>query len=254
MSDRLLRHRGGRQRQHELPARRHPLGMLLRPARTAPRGHPRQRRHLRPARHRGPRGQPGERTDPSAVVAGNVETSNRIADTVLAALSGFAPETIPAQGQGTMNNLIIGGPGWTYYETIGGGQGACHEGSWPLGRPRRHEQHAQHPHRGLRDGVPDARRALRAALRLRRGRRAPGRRRHRTRPCESSNPPASPCSPTAGATGRAAPRAASLAGSAATSWAARSCRPRSAGSWRRETWLPSRRPAVAVTGMPAGAL
>jgi N-methylhydantoinase B len=70
---------------------------------------------------------------PSAVVAGNVETSNRIADTVLAALAGFAPERIPAQGQGTMNNLVIGGPGWTYYETIGGGQGAGDEGPGPSG-------------------------------------------------------------------------------------------------------------------------
>ena len=69
---------------------------------------------------------------PSAVVAGNVETSNRIADVVLAALSEFAPERVPAQGQGTMNNTIIGGTGgasggWTYYETIGGGQGASAE-------------------------------------------------------------------------------------------------------------------------------
>jgi N-methylhydantoinase B len=72
-------------------------------------------------------------TYPSAVVAGNVETSNRIADTVLAALSGFAPEKIPAQGQGTMNNVIIGDPGWTYYETIGGGQGAGAEGPGPSG-------------------------------------------------------------------------------------------------------------------------
>ncbi|MBA3729163.1 MAG: hydantoinase B/oxoprolinase family protein, partial [Actinobacteria bacterium] len=73
---------------------------------------------------------------PSAVVAGNVETSNRIADVVLAALSGFAPERIPAQGQGTMNNLIIGGSrdsGWTYYETIGGGQGASAKGPGPSG-------------------------------------------------------------------------------------------------------------------------
>jgi N-methylhydantoinase B len=66
-------------------------------------------------------------------VAGNVETSNRIADTVLAALAGFAPERIPAQGQGTMNNLLIGGPGWTYYETIGGGQGASNRGPGPSG-------------------------------------------------------------------------------------------------------------------------
>jgi N-methylhydantoinase B len=72
-------------------------------------------------------------TYPSAVVAGNVETSNRIADTVLAALSGFAPEKIPAQGQGTMNNVIIGDPGWTYYETIGGGQGAGADGPGPSG-------------------------------------------------------------------------------------------------------------------------
>src|ERR671916_378017 len=75
---------------------------------------------------------------PAAVVAGNVETSNRIADTVLAALSGFAPEDVPAQGQGTMNNTIIGGSGgggWTYYETIGGGQGASSKGPRP---PRGH--------------------------------------------------------------------------------------------------------------------
>jgi N-methylhydantoinase B len=72
-------------------------------------------------------------TYPSAVVAGNVETSNRIADVVLAALSGFAPEGIPAQGQGTMNNMIIGDPGWTYYETIGGGQGAGADGPGPSG-------------------------------------------------------------------------------------------------------------------------
>jgi N-methylhydantoinase B len=72
-------------------------------------------------------------TYPSAVVAGNVETSNRIADVILAALSGFAPEKIPAQGQGTMNNVIIGDPGWTYYETIGGGQGAGADGPGPSG-------------------------------------------------------------------------------------------------------------------------
>jgi N-methylhydantoinase B len=68
---------------------------------------------------------------PSAVVAGNVETSNRIADAVLAALSEAA--TLPAQGQGTMNNTIIGGRGWTYYETIGGGQGASEKGPGPSG-------------------------------------------------------------------------------------------------------------------------
>jgi len=63
---------------------------------------------------------------PSAVVAGNVETSQRIADTVLRALRGAAD--VPAEGQGTMNNVVIGGRGWTYYETLGGGQGASSRG------------------------------------------------------------------------------------------------------------------------------
>jgi N-methylhydantoinase B len=68
---------------------------------------------------------------PSAVVAGNVETSQRIADTVLAALAQAAD--LPAAGQGTMNNVNIGGRGWTYYETIGGGQGASSRGPGPSG-------------------------------------------------------------------------------------------------------------------------
>ncbi len=68
---------------------------------------------------------------PAAVVAGNVETSQRVADTVLAALSLAAD--LPAAGQGTMNNLVIGGRGWTYYETIAGGQGASSAGPGPSG-------------------------------------------------------------------------------------------------------------------------
>ncbi len=66
---------------------------------------------------------------PAAVAAGNVETSSRVADLVLAAFAGAAP--VPAQGQGTMNNLTLAGDGWTYYETIGGGQGACPDGDGP---------------------------------------------------------------------------------------------------------------------------
>jgi N-methylhydantoinase B len=68
---------------------------------------------------------------PAAVVAGNVETSQRIADTVLLAFAQAVD--LPAQGQGTMNNLVIGGPDWTYYETIGGGQGASTKGDGPSG-------------------------------------------------------------------------------------------------------------------------
>ncbi|HZC99266.1 MAG TPA: hydantoinase B/oxoprolinase family protein [Actinomycetes bacterium] len=68
---------------------------------------------------------------PAAVVAGNVETSQRVADTVLAALAHCAD--LPAAGQGTMNNLVIGGQGWTYYETIAGGQGASSRAAGPSG-------------------------------------------------------------------------------------------------------------------------
>ena len=86
-----------------------------------------------PLQIKAPEGSLVNATYPAAVVAGNVESSNRIADVVLAAFAGFAPEGLPAQGQGTMNNTIIGGPGWTYYETIGGGQGAGAKGPGPSG-------------------------------------------------------------------------------------------------------------------------
>jgi N-methylhydantoinase B len=66
---------------------------------------------------------------PAAVAAGNVETSSRVADLVLAALSQARPG--PAQGQGTMNNLTLAGEGFTYYETLGGGQGACPDADGP---------------------------------------------------------------------------------------------------------------------------
>ena len=60
---------------------------------------------------------------PAAVAAGNTETSSRIVDVVFAALSHALP--VPAQGQGTMNNVVLGNERFTYYETIGGGQGGC---------------------------------------------------------------------------------------------------------------------------------
>ncbi len=59
---------------------------------------------------------------PHAVAGGNVETSSRIVDAVFDAMAGFLD--VPAHGQGTMNNLTIGSPEFTYYETIAGGQGA----------------------------------------------------------------------------------------------------------------------------------
>jgi N-methylhydantoinase B len=66
---------------------------------------------------------------PAAVAAGNVETSSRVADLVIAALGGAGQA--PAQGQGTMNNLTLAGEGFTYYETLGGGQGACPDADGP---------------------------------------------------------------------------------------------------------------------------
>jgi N-methylhydantoinase B len=69
---------------------------------------------------------------PSAVAAGNVEMSQRITDTIFAALAD-AGVAVPAQGQGTMNNVTFGGVGWTFYETLGGGQGASAQGPGPSG-------------------------------------------------------------------------------------------------------------------------
>lgn len=67
---------------------------------------------------------------PAAVAAGNVELSQRMADTLFAALADVGLD-VPAQGQGTMNNVTFGGAGWTFYETLGGGQGASSRGEGP---------------------------------------------------------------------------------------------------------------------------
>ncbi|MGH7475215.1 MAG: hydantoinase B/oxoprolinase family protein [Longimicrobiales bacterium] len=67
---------------------------------------------------------------PASVAAGNVETSQRITDVLLLAFARALPELVPAQSQGTMNNVTVGGldptthSPFAYYETIAGGQGA----------------------------------------------------------------------------------------------------------------------------------
>ncbi|HEY3726913.1 MAG TPA: hydantoinase B/oxoprolinase family protein [Solirubrobacteraceae bacterium] len=63
---------------------------------------------------------------PAAVVGGNVETSSRVADVVMRAFGR-------ALGQGTMNNVTLGDEDVVYYETIGGGQGACEDADGPSG-------------------------------------------------------------------------------------------------------------------------
>lgn len=66
---------------------------------------------------------------PASVAAGNVETSQRITDVLLAALGRALPLRVPALSQGTMNNLTVGGidprtgAAFAYYETAGGGMG-----------------------------------------------------------------------------------------------------------------------------------
>ena len=84
-----------------------------------------------PVRIRAPEGSLVNAGPPAAVAAGNVETSSRIVDVVFAAF-GQALE-VPAQGQGTMNNLTLGNDRFTYYETVGGGQGACPDADGPSG-------------------------------------------------------------------------------------------------------------------------
>src|ERR1700740_2270267 len=80
---------------------------------------------------------------PAAVAGGNVETSQRIVDTLLRALALAIPDRIPAAASGTMNNLTIGGIDprtgrpFTYYETIAGGMG---------GRPGKHGVSGVHTH------------------------------------------------------------------------------------------------------------
>jgi N-methylhydantoinase B len=84
-----------------------------------------------PVRVAAPRGSLVNAVAPAAVVAGNTETSSRIVDVVLRAFGRAI--AVPAQGQGTMNNVAVGNARFTYYETIGGGQGACPSADGPSG-------------------------------------------------------------------------------------------------------------------------
>jgi N-methylhydantoinase B len=71
---------------------------------------------------------------PASVAAGNVETSQRITDVLFLAFGQALPDIVPAQSQGTMNNLALGGIDprdgrpFAYYETMAGGMGASPRG------------------------------------------------------------------------------------------------------------------------------
>jgi N-methylhydantoinase B/oxoprolinase/acetone carboxylase alpha subunit len=88
---------------------------------------------MRPIRIIAPSGSVVNAQHPAATAGGNVETSQRIVDVILGALSKAIPEKIPAASSGTMNNVAFGGfdpekeSRFTYYETIGGGMGASPE-------------------------------------------------------------------------------------------------------------------------------
>ena len=91
---------------------------------------------LRPIKIVAPRGTIVNAMPPAAVAGGNVETSQRMVDTLLRALARAAPNKIPAASQGTMNNLTFGGANslrdgqaFTYYETVAGGCGASATGN-----------------------------------------------------------------------------------------------------------------------------
>lgn len=83
---------------------------------------------FRPITLRIPRGCMMNPIRPAPVAGGNVETSQRNVDVLMKAFSQILPGKVPAAGQGTMNNITIGGTlpdgrPWTFYETIGGGSG-----------------------------------------------------------------------------------------------------------------------------------
>lgn len=84
---------------------------------------------MRPINVVAPEGTVVNAIPPAAVAGGNVETSQRIVDTLLRAFAQALPHSIPAASSGTMNNLTIGGidprsgQPYTYYETIAGGLG-----------------------------------------------------------------------------------------------------------------------------------
>jgi N-methylhydantoinase B len=90
---------------------------------------------MRPIKVLAPEGSIVNARPPAAVAGGNVETSQRIVDTLMRSLAPALPDRIPAASSGTMNNLTIGGidnrrhdshraQPYTYYETIAGGLGA----------------------------------------------------------------------------------------------------------------------------------
>ncbi len=104
----------------------------------------------RPLEVRAPRGSMLNARPGAAVAAGNVETSSRVADLVLSAFGR-------AQGQGTMNNLTLGGEQLLLLRDARRRPGRLPRCRRAERRARGDEQHVEHADRGPRARIPPAR-------------------------------------------------------------------------------------------------
>ena len=125
---------------------------------------------------------------PAAVAGGNVETSQRIVDTLLRALARAIPSRIPAASQGTMNNLTFGGSDCAARRcAVRLLRDDCRR-NWRRPRMRGierhaspHDQYAQYAHGSPRTRLSGPRASLRPAKRFRRPWKIQRRRRNRSR-------------------------------------------------------------------------
>ena len=195
----------------------------------------------RPIEVHAPEGSLLNARSPAAVAGGNVETSSRVADLVLRAFGR-------ALGQGTMNNLTLGTEDWTYYETLGGGQGACPDADGPSGVHVAMSNTLNTPVEALELEFPL--RVVRYAVRRGSGGAgAPPRRRRRRargRGARGDELLAAHRAPPPRAARRRRRRG--RRAGAATCTATRSSSPRPRGRSSRATRCGSRRPAAAATG------
>ena len=168
-----------------------------------------------PVTVRAPEGSLVNARSPAAVAAGNTETSSRITDVVFDAFSKAVP--VPAQGQGTMNNTVLGIRPLHVLRDDRRRPGRLPVGGRAVGRACRDVEHLQHAGRGARARVPAPRRALRAAARIRAERGCTAAETASSASSASSSRAASPSSPSAERWHRAAPEVARTASPGGTS-------------------------------------
>ena len=160
--DRLRRHGAAVRRQPQLPALGDEVGVLLRRPlshRARPAGVGRRLR----ARSRSPRPRAASSTRARRRRSSPATPRRRRASSTSCSRAFGEALPVPAQGQGTMNNVALGNDRFTYYETIGGGQGACPDADGPSGVHVAMSNTLIDAGRGARALVSAARRALGAA-------------------------------------------------------------------------------------------